>query len=106
MLLQDKKVVVVGGSSGIGFSTAQLAKAEGATVIIASRPGERLRAAADKLGVRAIEADVTSDASVENLFRNCGRIDHVVLTAAQLRAGARQRGITGHRRHADTRRHA
>lgn len=87
MLLAGKKVVVVGGSSGIGFSTAQLAKAEGADVTIASRNAERLNAAAGTLGARAITADVTSDASVEQLFRQCGAVDHVVVTAAQLRTG-------------------
>jgi len=87
LLLKNKKVVVVGGSSGIGYATAELAKSEGATVTIASRPGERLQGAAQRLGVRAIEADVTSDASIEALFRTCGRVDHVVVTAAQLKSG-------------------
>ena len=87
MTLKGKKVVVVGGSSGIGFSTAELAKAEDAEVIIASHNAERLNAAAQKLGVKAIPADVTSDESVASLFRACGPVDHVVLTAAQLRSG-------------------
>jgi NAD(P)-dependent dehydrogenase (short-subunit alcohol dehydrogenase family) len=87
MMLKGKKVVVVGGSSGIGFSAAELAKAEGAEVIVASHNTERLNAAAQKLGVEAIQADVTSDESVASLFRACGPIDHVVLTAAQLRSG-------------------
>jgi NAD(P)-dependent dehydrogenase (short-subunit alcohol dehydrogenase family) len=87
MMLAGKKVVVVGGSSGIGLSTAELAKREGATVIIASRNADRLNAVADKLGATAISADVTSDESVASLFRNCGPVDHVVVTAAQLRTG-------------------
>jgi NAD(P)-dependent dehydrogenase (short-subunit alcohol dehydrogenase family) len=87
MLLTGKKVVVVGGSSGIGLATAELAKREGATVIVASRNASRLDAVAEKLNAIAIATDVTSDESVENLFRRAGPVDHVVITAAQLRTG-------------------
>lgn len=87
MNLAGKKVVVVGGSSGIGFSTADLAKREGADVVIASRNAERLEAAAKSLGVKSAVVDVTNDDSVVNLFGACGTVDHVVVTAAQLRSG-------------------
>ena len=87
MMLKGKKVVVVGGSSGIGLSTAELATREGAEVIIASRNAERLNGVAGNIGARAIAADVTNDKSVEELFRACGPVDHVVVTAAQLRSG-------------------
>ncbi len=87
MMLAGQKVVVVGGSSGIGLATAELMKREGAEVVIASRNADRLNAVAANLGARAIAADVTSDESVENLFRACGPVDHVVVTAAQLRSG-------------------
>ena len=69
MLLAGKKVVVVGGSSGIGLATAEMAKREGADVIIASRNVERLDKAAEKLNAIAIPADVTSDDSVAELFK-------------------------------------
>jgi NAD(P)-dependent dehydrogenase (short-subunit alcohol dehydrogenase family) len=87
MNLAGQKVVVVGGSSGIGLSTAAMAKQNGAEVIIASRSTEKLKAAADKIGVKAIVADVTSDDSVASLFKQCGALDHVVVTAAQLKSG-------------------
>src|SRR6476469_4178181 len=87
MLLKGKKVVIVGGSSGIGLATAEMAKHEGADVIIASRNVAKLDAVAEKLNVVAIPADVTSDQSVVDLFRRSGPVDHVVVTAAQLRTG-------------------
>ena len=87
MQLAGQKVVVVGGSSGIGLATAQLAKQDGAEVVIASRSAEKLDAAAKKLGVTAVQTDVTSDDSVASLFRQTGAVDHVVVTAAQLKTG-------------------
>jgi NAD(P)-dependent dehydrogenase (short-subunit alcohol dehydrogenase family) len=87
MSLAGKKVVIVGGSSGIGLATAELARAADAEVVVAARNPERLQAAAAKLGAAGIVTDVTSDESVANLFRACGAVDHVVVTAAQLRTG-------------------
>jgi NAD(P)-dependent dehydrogenase (short-subunit alcohol dehydrogenase family) len=64
-----------------------MAQREGADVIVASRNVTRLDAAAERLNAVAIPADVTSDDSVIDLFRRCGPVDHVVVTAAQLRTG-------------------
>jgi NAD(P)-dependent dehydrogenase (short-subunit alcohol dehydrogenase family) len=87
MMLKGKKVVVVGGSSGIGLATAEMAQREGADVIVASRNAAKLDAVAEKLNAVAIPADVTNDDSVTDLFRRCGPVDHVVVTAAQLKTG-------------------
>ena len=86
-MLAGKKIVCVGGSSGIGLATAEMAKALGAEVIIASRSADKVKAAAAKLGAKGIAADVTNDQSVAELFRSIGPIDHVVVSAAQLRTG-------------------
>lgn len=87
MSLAGKKVVVVGGSSGIGLATAEQAKKLGADVVIASRSADKVKAAADKIGAKGIPTDVTSDDSVTALFKACGPVDHVVITAAQLKSG-------------------
>ncbi len=86
-MLAGKKVVVVGGSSGIGLATAEMAKSLGADVVIASRNAERVKAAADNIGVTGVTTDVTDDNSVIDLFRAVGPADHVVVSAAQLRTG-------------------
>lgn len=87
MTLAGKKVVVIGGSSGIGLATAELARSLGADVVIASRNAAKLEPIAERLKVAAIPTDVTSDQSVAELFKRTGTVDHVVLTAAQLRTG-------------------
>ena len=53
-MLAGKKIVVVGGSSGIGLATAEIAKRAGADVFIASRNAERLKATAEKIGATAV----------------------------------------------------
>ena len=45
MSLKDKKVVIIGGSSGIGLASAKAAAAAGAYVLIAGRSQEKLHKA-------------------------------------------------------------
>lgn len=45
MRFQGQRIVVIGGSSGMGLTTAKMAASEGADVIIASRPEEKLQKA-------------------------------------------------------------
>ena len=87
--LKGDRVVVVGGSSGIGLETARLALAAGASVTIAGRSEDRLRRAAADLGgtVRSVVADVTDDAAVQALFDGEARVDHVFLPAGELKPG-------------------
>lgn len=86
MDISDKKVVVVGGSSGMGLGVAQAALAKGAEVIIVGRSQARLASASEELAgagrVRTLMADVTSEDEVRNLFATVGRFDHLVVTAA------------------------
>src|SRR5262249_60893517 len=54
---------------------------------MASRTPARLKTAGEQRGPKAIPNNVTSDESVSQLFRQCGPVDHVVVTAAELRTG-------------------
>jgi NAD(P)-dependent dehydrogenase (short-subunit alcohol dehydrogenase family) len=78
--LDGKKVLVVGGSSGMGEAAAKLAAEAGATVTIAARGHDRLAAAAKRIGHKAEPAmlDATSDASVDKFFADGAVWDHVV----------------------------
>jgi NAD(P)-dependent dehydrogenase (short-subunit alcohol dehydrogenase family) len=96
---RTERVVVIGGSSGIGLAVAGTMLAEGAEVTIAGRSPERLAAAARELTGRHAHAtdrlhpetaDITREADIERLFKEAGPVDHVVATAADA-AGAYQR---------------
>ncbi len=78
-----KRVLVVGGSSGMGEATAKLAAGAGAKVTIASRDHDRLAAAAKRVGhgVEPAILDATSDASVAKFFADRAVWDHVVISA-------------------------
>ncbi|MDT7582479.1 MAG: hypothetical protein QOE32_29 [Pseudonocardiales bacterium] len=56
--------LVTGANKGLGFETARRLIAEGHTVYLGSRDAERGRRAAEQLGARAVQLDVTDDASV------------------------------------------
>ena len=57
--------LITGADKGVGFETARQLIAAGHTVYIGSRDAERGRRAAGQLGARAVQLDVTDDASVE-----------------------------------------
>jgi NAD(P)-dependent dehydrogenase (short-subunit alcohol dehydrogenase family) len=56
--LDGQRALVTGGGSGIGRATARRMAAEGASVAVLDRDGERARAVADELGGPALVADV------------------------------------------------
>jgi NAD(P)-dependent dehydrogenase (short-subunit alcohol dehydrogenase family) len=86
MSLKDKRILVIGGGSGIGKAVAEKALAEGASVVIASTNVEKIAAAATKLGSQASSAvlDVGNEKDVEKFFANNGKFDHIVFTAGDL----------------------
>jgi NAD(P)-dependent dehydrogenase (short-subunit alcohol dehydrogenase family) len=88
--LTGRTVLISGGSSGIGFATAQRFAAEGAAVRIAARPGERLDSAAAKLrdagakDVRAFGFDLTFPEQRAALVEACGEVDILINSAGAI----------------------
>jgi NAD(P)-dependent dehydrogenase (short-subunit alcohol dehydrogenase family) len=84
MTLENKKIVVVGGSSGMGLATAKnLAEAQ-AHVVIASRSAEKLARAKTYIGkpVETRALDIREERQVADFFRSLGAFDHLVIAAA------------------------
>jgi NAD(P)-dependent dehydrogenase (short-subunit alcohol dehydrogenase family) len=95
--LSNQRVLVIGGSSGIGFSTAAAAVDAGAALTIASRNQKKLDSAAAKLGssVKIRVLDIGDDNLLEHFFQQEQPWDHVVVSAAQTKGGpVRSLGLT------------
>jgi NAD(P)-dependent dehydrogenase (short-subunit alcohol dehydrogenase family) len=80
--LAGQKVVLIGGSAGIGLETARLARAEGADVILTGRDPGRLQQAAGEVGALRAEAfDATDFDRLARFFQELpAPIDHVLVT--------------------------
>lgn len=75
------RVVVLGGSSGIGLATVKRLAGTGYEVIATGRDADKLRAAAAGIeGPIRIEAfDGTQRESLERFFNSAGTVDHLVI---------------------------
>jgi NAD(P)-dependent dehydrogenase (short-subunit alcohol dehydrogenase family) len=80
---ENKRVVIVGGSSGIGLAVAEKAASEGAKVVIISSKAERVQEAILSIGGDAggQVVDVLDEGAVQSFFTKLGAFDHLVFTA-------------------------
>jgi NAD(P)-dependent dehydrogenase (short-subunit alcohol dehydrogenase family) len=85
MSLISKRVVIIGGTSGIGLATAHAAIDAGAEVIIASSRQSSIDAALGELsaGTTGHALDVLDTAAVRSFFDNVGEFDHLAYTAGE-----------------------
>jgi len=80
--MNGQTVVVIGGSAGIGLSTAKLARAAGAAVILTGRNPERLERAAAEVGAtRTAAFDASDREAMAGFLADLGQVDHVMSTA-------------------------
>lgn len=69
MNLQGSKIVITGGSSGIGKAMAAMAIEKGANVLITGRNENKLKKIADELGASYVHADVSNEKDIEATYR-------------------------------------
>ena len=88
-ILQGKKIVITGGGSGLGYAMAKKFISEGAEVVISGRNVDKLKEAAEKLGIsncKIVVADVCDVAHSMDFLEKAkellgGRIDCLVSNA-------------------------
>jgi NAD(P)-dependent dehydrogenase (short-subunit alcohol dehydrogenase family) len=81
--LKDKRILILGGTSGIGLAVADASLKHGAEVIVVSSDRERVDSALTQLGAGAtgFDADLSSEAVTAALFSKIGAFDHLAFTA-------------------------
>jgi len=83
--LSDKKVLLLGGTSGIGFATARAAALEGATVVVVSSQPDKVEHALSRLpdNSEGHVVDVTNETEQQAFFNRVGKFDHLIFTAGE-----------------------
>jgi NAD(P)-dependent dehydrogenase (short-subunit alcohol dehydrogenase family) len=85
MNLQEKRVAILGGTSGIGRAVAEAAIRAGASVVVASSSEAKVSEALAALGKRAHGevVNLADEAQIRQLFSRLGPFDHLVYTAGE-----------------------
>src|SRR5947199_10822327 len=68
MNLRDKRVVVTGGSRGLGLGLVEVLVGQGARVFVVARDAGMLESVRTRLGVETISADITDPVSARSIL--------------------------------------
>ncbi len=80
MAFKGKKIVVVGGTSGIGLATARRFYEQGAMVTVTGRDAEKLHSV-ERMGLVAAAVDSRERPALDGFFAEQGVVDHLVIAA-------------------------
>jgi NAD(P)-dependent dehydrogenase (short-subunit alcohol dehydrogenase family) len=85
MSLKNARVLVIGGTSGIGLGVASAATERGAIPIVVSRHQSSVDRALSQLPehARGATIDLTDPSALERLAADIGNIEHLVFTAGE-----------------------
>jgi NAD(P)-dependent dehydrogenase (short-subunit alcohol dehydrogenase family) len=81
MAFQNQKIVIAGGTSGIGLAAARRFARQGAMVTVTGRDREKLRAVGQG-GITAIGVDSRDRAALDTFFAEHGQLDHLVIATS------------------------
>src|SRR6266702_1523073 len=90
MELQNKRIVIIGASSGMGLATASRFHQKGAHVVMVGRNENKLKKAAQAIAggdarLTLAAADMTTAEGRHAIMQASETIDHLVVTAADLK---------------------
>jgi NAD(P)-dependent dehydrogenase (short-subunit alcohol dehydrogenase family) len=89
MNLSEKRIIIIGGSSGLGLAVAQAGAIAGARIVIAGRSEERLQNALKAIQGKAegLRLDVRNEEEVKSFFSKIGEFDHLATPGSSTFAG-------------------
>jgi NAD(P)-dependent dehydrogenase (short-subunit alcohol dehydrogenase family) len=83
--LNGKRIVLLGGTSGLGFAVAEMAASEGAEIVVVSSRQESVDQAVARLpkGTKGYALDLSNEEEVRDFFDRIGTFDHLAYTAGE-----------------------
>lgn len=88
--LDQKRIVIIGGTSGIGLATAKIAAEQGAHLVITGFKTDGHEETKTQLKGKAeiLQLDIGSEAAVKNFFSSIGEFDYLTTPGSVLPKGS------------------